>query len=47
MLNEKDLARFWRKVDRETDPEGCWPWRGRLNGGGRGRFTAEGVTDYA
>jgi hypothetical protein len=47
ILNEKDVARFWARVDRETTPDGCWAWRGRLNAEGRGRFTAWGVTDYA
>lgn len=40
-------ARFWARVDRETTPEGCWPWTGTLNREGRGRFTVNGETTYA
>ena len=46
-LSDRDRARFWAKVDRETTPAGCWPWTGKLNAEGRGRFTAGHVTDYA
>ncbi len=40
-------VRFWTRVDRTSDPDGCWPWTGALNAGGRGRFSADGFTDYA
>ena len=46
-LSDRDHARFWAKVDRETAPAGCWPWTGKLNAEGRGRFTAGHVTAYA
>jgi len=39
--------RFWSRVDRETAPDGCWPWTGALNAGGRGRMTIGGRSDYA
>ena len=37
------IERFWSLVDR-SDPDGCWPWRGRLNRGGYGvfRFCCQG-----
>ena len=40
-------VRFWDRVGRASTPDGCWLWTGSLNRGGRGRFTAGGVTDYA
>jgi len=46
-LTDRDRARFWAKVDRETDPTGCWPWTGKLTVEGRGRFTAGKKTAYA
>ncbi len=46
-LSDRDRARFWAKVDRETDPTGCWPWTGKLTTEGRGRFTANKETTYA
>lgn len=38
-LSEKDLVRFWQKVDVRGEEE-CWPWMGaRVNEGGYGSFT--------
>jgi len=46
--NTKDLAvRFWAKVQKSPDPDGCWIWTGakqkngygKLGAGGRGRET--------
>lgn len=28
-----DDPRFWARVDKESDPEGCWLWTGRLDKG--------------
>ena len=36
-MNDKDISRFWEKVDR-NDPEGCWPWSAYRDGDGYGRF---------
>lgn len=36
-LSEKDVARFWSKVDRRG-PDDCWPWGGWSNAFGHGRF---------
>lgn len=46
-LTDNEQARFWRKVDRESTPEGCWPWKGKGNAEGRGRMTFRGTIDYA
>lgn len=32
-LTEKEIARFWSKVDRSGGPDACWPWRGKCSGG--------------
>ena len=32
-------ARFWAKVD-TSDPDGCWPWLGRVATNGYGSFSA-------
>lgn len=37
VLTEKDIARFWSKVDK-GDGSGCWNWTGTLNHKGYGRF---------
>lgn len=37
-LNEKQLARFWRSVERS---DGCWNWIGLLNDHGHSRFFAQ------
>ena len=34
--------RFWPKVDRETDSNGCWPWIGSRNPKGYGTFFISG-----
>lgn len=35
-----DLAeeRFWANVDKSGGPDACWPWKGKLNDDGYGRF---------
>lgn len=37
-LNCSDLARFWAKVEKSPDPDGCWVWRGTRTADGYGRF---------
>lgn len=37
MLTEKDLIRFWEKVDKGDDGA-CWNWTAALNHGGYGVF---------
>lgn len=37
MRRQRSLTdRFWEKVDRYSDPDGCWLWKGALNTGGYG-----------
>lgn len=33
--------RFWAKVDRTTDPDGCWEWQAARNAGGYGVIRGE------
>lgn len=38
-MNEKDIARFWAKIDRRG-PDDCWEWTaGNRGKGGYGRFS--------
>lgn len=48
-LTPKDIDRFEALVDKTSGPGGCWNWKGKPHqgSGGRGRFTAQGITDYA
>ena len=42
-FTEKDIARFWGKVDRRGDDE-CWPWLGSTRSAeGYGQFNIRGV----
>lgn len=36
-VSERDIARFWEKVDRRGQTE-CWLWTGATTNGGYGRF---------
>lgn len=36
------LELFWRKVDKRG-PDECWPWRGRLNEAGYGRYATRSL----
>lgn len=36
-VSEKDIARFWSKVDKRG-PDECWPWIGKRNRDGYGRL---------
>jgi hypothetical protein len=31
--------RIWSKVDRDTSPDGCWPWLGKISRNGYGLFS--------
>lgn len=37
-MNEKDLSRFWSKVNQNSGPDGCWIWTGLRHPFGYGRF---------
>jgi hypothetical protein len=39
--------RFWEKVDKGTEPGGCWLWLAKVNYAGRGRFYLNGKYEYA
>ena len=41
-MNEKDLNRFWAKVDKSAGEDGCWLWTSSDNGAGYGTFTWNG-----
>lgn len=41
-LGDKDIARFWAKVDQSAGPDGCWPWLGGCDRKGYGLFFAGG-----
>ena len=38
--SQKSLASWWRHVERTSDGEGCWIWRGAKVAGGYGHFNA-------
>lgn len=51
-MNEKDVTRFWSKVDKEKSKifyEGkrCWEWMGSLNTDGYGRLWVDRDNKYA
>lgn len=37
-LSEKDVVRFWSKVDKTSSPSGCWLWTDHLDLKGYGSF---------
>ena len=45
-LSEKDIQRFWSKVDRRG-PDDCWEWLGGRDGFGYGRFCFKGKETLA
>jgi len=42
MITKKDEERYWKKVDRTTRPDGCWPFTGCPDKDGYGRFWIKG-----
>ena len=36
------VAHFWSKVDRNSDPTGCWPWLAGKSSDGYGQFDLNG-----
>lgn len=44
-LTEKDISRFWAKVDRKS-PVLCWEWTAFRNGGGYGRFVVRAPSAF-
>lgn len=45
-MQEKDIERFWKKVDKKSKNE-CWEWSGRISPNGYGQFWFEGSTGTA
>lgn len=50
-LSQKDIQRFWEKVDRSGGADACWPWLGRRHGQkgyhyGRFRITLAGKRQW-
>lgn len=39
-LSDDPATRFWSKVNRSSDPDGCWLWTGSINPDGYGMFGA-------
>ena len=44
-IREKDIPRFWKKVNKHAD--GCWEWNAYVSPNGHGRFSVDGVSRYA
>ena len=42
VLTENQAARFWPKVKKSTEPNGCWIWIGALSVDGYGHFNLAG-----
>ena len=40
MFADKDIQRFWSKVDRKDDTTACWDWTGGMCRHGYGKFKA-------
>ena len=41
MIDQKNIDRFWKKVDKTSNPNGCWEWTGSKDSDGYGRFHFE------
>lgn len=44
-IREKDIPRFWEKVNKHSD--GCWEWNAYVSPNGHGRFSVDGISRYA
>jgi len=40
LLTQQRIENFWAKVDKTSDPTGCWLWTGAKQGGRKGRYGA-------
>lgn len=45
-LNEKDIERFWKKVDKSGGPDACWLWIGSKIKHGYGCFVVDKTWFY-
>lgn len=46
-FTQKDVERFWSKVDKSQYPQGCWIWTASLRAEGYGQFSAGGKNHSA
>lgn len=42
VITPEQEAGFWEKVDRDTDPDGCWLWKAASDKDGYGKFRLGG-----
>jgi hypothetical protein len=45
-MTPEDAARFWSKVQKSDDPNGCWLWTGGTHPSGYGRTVINGRPKY-
>lgn len=43
-ISKKDIERFWSKVDKTSNPNGCWEWKANKLKAGYGKFKFQGKT---
>lgn len=46
-FTQKDIERFWSKVDKSGGPDACWPWIGARNKYGYGVFSRRDGSNIA
>ena len=44
---ERQIAKFWRRVDKSPEPNGCWLWTGPMQNMGYGRMRFGGKDQLA
>lgn len=47
MIEQKYIDRFWNKVDKDSDPNGCWLWTGGCRVGYGACFIGKGLTSLS
>lgn len=45
-IEQKDIERFWTKVDKKSDNE-CWEWKSTILNTGYGQFTIKAINKYS
>ena len=41
-MDDKDVQRFWSKVDKSGGEDACWEWQAGITSGGYGEFSLRG-----